>query len=127
MQRIGPRENPSSLTCNTRFVQMGPVELGGIEVHTSETVVVEVVFTLARSCRQPKQAISDALLPLLEMRGINLPGKRRYRRAFALYVESNLPFADAYHSAVMESLGIDEVISFDKHFDRIPGIMRIEP
>jgi len=106
---------------------MGPVELGGIEVHTSETVVVEVVFTLARSCRQPKQAISDALLPLLEMRGINLPGKRRYRRAFALDVESNLPFADAYHTAVMESLGIDEVIGFDKHFDRIPGIMRIEP
>jgi len=127
MQRIGPRENPSSLTCNTRFVQMGPVELGEIEVHTSETVVVEVVFTLEWSYRQPKQAISDALLPLLEMRGINLPGKRRYRRAFALYVESNLPFADAYHSAVMESLGIDEVISFDKHFDRIPGIMRIEP
>jgi len=27
----------------------------------------------------------------------------------------------------MESLGIDEVIGFDKHFDRIPGIMRIEP
>jgi predicted nucleic acid-binding protein len=35
--------------------------------------------------------------------------------------------ADAYHAAVMESLGITEVISFDRHFGRIPGITRAEP
>ncbi len=103
------------------------VERGEIEVHTTDTVVFEVVFTLERSYCQPKQAISDALLALLELPGINLPGKRRYRRAFDLYVQHSLPFADAYHAAVMESLGITEVISFDRHFDRIPGITRAEP
>jgi uncharacterized protein len=103
------------------------VERGEIEVHTCDTVVFEVVFTLERSYRQPSQAIGDALLPLLEMRGMTLPGKRRYRRAFELYVRHNLPFADAYHAAVMESMGINEVISFDRHFDRIPGLTRTEP
>jgi len=103
------------------------VERGEIEVFTSDTVVFEVVFTLERSYRKPKQPISDALLPLLELPGINLTGKRRYRRAFDLYVRHNLPFADAYHVAVMESLGVLEVISFDRHFDRIPGITRSEP
>jgi len=96
-------------------------------LHTSDTVVFEVVFTLERSYRQSKEAISDALLPLFELPGINLPGKRRYRRVFDLYVRHNLPFADAYHAAVMESLGMVEVISFDRHFDRIPGITRTEP
>ena len=103
------------------------VERGEIELHTSDTVVFEVVFTLERSYRQSKEAISDALLPLFELPGINLPGKRRYRRVFDLYVRHNLPFADAYHAAVMESLGMVEVISFDRHFDRLPGITRTEP
>jgi predicted nucleic acid-binding protein len=85
-----------------------------------------VLFTLERLYRQSKQAIGEALLPLLEMPGINLPGKRRYRKAFDVYIERNLPFADAYQVAVMESLGIDEVLSFDPHFDRVPGITRIE-
>jgi uncharacterized protein len=103
------------------------VERGEIEVSTSDTVVFEVVFTLERTYRQSKEAISNALLPLLELPGISLPGKRRYRSAFDLYVRHNLPFADAYHAAVMESLGVAEVISFDRHFDRIPGITRTEP
>jgi uncharacterized protein len=103
------------------------VERGEIDITTSDTVVFEVVFTLERSYRKPKQAISDALLPLIELAGLTLPGKRRYRRAFDLYVRHNLPFADAYHAAVMESLGVAEVISFDRHFDRIPGITRSEP
>jgi predicted nucleic acid-binding protein len=108
-------------------VLLAGVERGEIEVHTCDTVVFEVVFTLERTYRQSKRAIADALLPLLEMRKVNLPGKRRYRLAFDLYVQHNLPFADAYHAAVMESLGIDEVISFDRHFDRIPGLTRTEP
>jgi predicted nucleic acid-binding protein len=106
---------------------LGRVERGEIQVHTSDTVVFEVVFTLEWLYRQSKRAIGEALLPLLEMPGINLPGKRRYRRAFDLYIERNLPFADAYHVAGMESLGIDQVLSFDRHFDRVPGITRIEP
>jgi predicted nucleic acid-binding protein len=116
-----PEQSPRATACLER------VERGEIEVTTSDTVVFEVVVTLERSYRKPKQAISDALLPLLELPGLTLHGKRRYRRAFDLYVRHNLPFADAYHAAVMESLGVAEVISFDRHFDRIPGITRTEP
>jgi uncharacterized protein len=97
------------------------------QVHTSDLVVFEAVYTLQRTYRQPKAAIRDALLPLLELPAIVLPGKRRYRRVFAFYVNLNISFADAYHAVVMQQLGIGEVVSFDADFDRVPGLTRVEP
>lgn len=82
---------------------------------------------MQRYYRQPKEKIRDALLLLIELPGIVLPGKRRYRRAFDLYVTYNLSFADAYHAVLMERLKMKQIVTFDKGFDRLPGIKRVEP
>ena len=103
------------------------VEQGQVRVRTSELVVFEAVFTLERHYRLPKRKVRDSLLPLLELPGIVLPGKQRLREAFDLYVELNLPFADAYHAALVRRLGAVEMVSFDREFDRIPDIRRVEP
>ena len=84
------------------------------------------MFTLERSYRQPRDQIAAALLPLIELQGIILPGKRRFRHAFDLYVQESLPFGDAYHVALMEGPRLTQVVSFG-HFDRTPGVERIEP
>lgn len=97
------------------------------KARTTDTVVFEVVFTLERYYKHPKARILDTLLPLLELPGILLPGKKRLRKVFDLYVELNLPFADAYHAVLMKHLRLSEIVSFDKDFDRIPGIRRVEP
>jgi predicted nucleic acid-binding protein len=75
---------------------------------------------------RPKAAIRDSFLPLIELPGIVLPSKRRYRKVFSLYVESNLPFADAYHAVLMEQLNLTEIVSFDTDFDKIKGITRVK-
>ena len=103
------------------------IERGELHGRTSDLVVFEVVYTLQRTYKQPKAAIRDALLPLLELQGILLPGKRRYRRVFDLYVRLNVAFADAFHAVLMGQLKLTEVMSFDTEFDRIPGITRSEP
>lgn len=103
------------------------IENGEIEARISDVVVFEVVYTLQRSYRNPKAQIREALLPLLELPGIILPGKRRLRAVFDLYVESNISFADAYHAVLMKGAGIDQIVSFDREFDRVPGIERVEP
>ena len=103
------------------------IERGELQVRTADTVIFETVFTLQRFYRQPREAIRDALLPLLELPGIVLPGKRRFRRVFDLYIERNLSFADAYHAVLMEHLKLTEIATFDRGFDRAPGIRRIEP
>ena len=94
-------------------------------VRTADTVIFETVFTLQRHYRIPKERIAETVLPLIELPGIVLPGKRKFRKVFALYVEQNLPFADAYHAVLMESLKLTRIATFDHHFDRIPGIQRL--
>lgn len=103
------------------------VEMGESQVRTADTVVFEVVFTLQRQYGHPKARIRDAVLPLIELPGVNLPGKRRFRRVFDIYVDLNLSFADAYHAVLMQQSKLDEIVTFDRGFDRVRGIRRVEP
>lgn len=90
-------------------------------------MIFETVYTFQRSYRQPKSNIRAAFLPLVELPGILLPGKRRFRKVFAYYVDDNISFADAYHAVLMEGLKLSQIVSFDREFDRISSIERVEP
>ena len=103
------------------------IEQGSLKVRTADTVIFETVFTLERVYRQSKEAIRNAFLPLIELPGIILPGKRRVRRVFAYYIEKNISFADAYHAVLTESFGLEQIVSFDRDFNRISSITRVEP
>jgi predicted nucleic acid-binding protein len=103
------------------------IERGEIRVRISDTVIFETVFVLERHYGIAKAAIRENVLPLLQLAGIVLPGKRRFHRVFDLYVDLNLSFADAYHAVLMRGLGLDEIVSFDRQFDRVPSISRVEP
>src|SRR5713101_1769398 len=69
------------------------IERGQLQVRLADTVVFETVFTLERTYRIAKARIKDIVLPLIEMRGMVLPGKKNFRRVFELYVELNISFA----------------------------------
>jgi predicted nucleic acid-binding protein len=102
------------------------IEEGQIKVRTSDTVIFETVFTLQKVYRRPKAAIRETFLPLIELPGIVLPQKRRYRKVFSLHVDGNVPFADAYHAVLMEHLNLTEIVTFDTDFDHIEGITRVK-
>jgi predicted nucleic acid-binding protein len=118
-------DDPDRSPRATAFLER--IEQGQLRVRTAETVIFETVYTLQRTYRQPKPAIRDALLALIELPGIILPGKRRFRRVFDLYVNLNISFADAYHAALMDQWKLTEVVRFDAEFDRVAGIKRLEP
>src|SRR5579859_4320725 len=84
-----PNHSPRAKAYLTR------IEQGEIRVRTSDTVIFETVFTLQRRYRSSRSEIRDNLLPLIELPGVDLPGKRAYRKVFDLYVNLNIPFADA--------------------------------
>ena len=103
------------------------IERGEQRARIADTVVFEIVFTLQRQYRVPKAEIREQVLALIELPAFELRGKDRLRRAFDRYVELNLSFADAYHSTLMEWEKLTQIVSFDRGFDRVPGITRVEP
>ena len=116
-------DHPEHSAKATAFLSRG--EQGEQKVRIADTVVFETVFTLQRHYRVSKEKIRETVLPLILLPGVILPGTRRFRKVFDLYVEQNLPFADAYHAVLMEQLKITEIATFDEHFDHIPGIQRL--
>ncbi len=119
------QDNPAQSPRASAYLQQ--IEDGTIRAHTEPTVIFETVYLLEKQYRIPRIIVHDGILALLDLPGIVIPGKKRLRDAFALYIERNLPFADAYHIAVMRAEGLNEIVTFDREFDRITGILRIEP
>ena len=73
--------------------------------------------------------IAERLKPLLLLRGVQLPHKQTTCEALDLYAaHQGLDFADALEIAHMQRLGLTEIYSYDKHFDRFKGhVRRVEP
>jgi predicted nucleic acid-binding protein len=116
-----PVESPRA----TAFINS--IEQGKVRAHLTDTVILETVQALERTSNQDKAAIRDALLLLLALPEIVLPGKERYEKVFSRYVAANVSFAAAYHAVLMEELKLTEIVSFDTDFDRIAGLTRREP
>ncbi len=76
----------------------------------------------------PRAVIRDGVLPIVLLPGMVLSGKQIYRRVFNWYAEHRrLSFADCYHAALVERQGLPAIISFDRDYDRLTEIRRIEP
>ena len=118
-------DNPDQTPRATAYLQR--IERGEVRAVTSETVVFETVFVVDRRQGLRPSAIRDLVGPIVALPGLHVPDKHRLLRALDTFATFNIPFADAQHAVVMESMGLSEIVSFDHHFDRIPGITRIEP
>ncbi len=105
-------------------------ELGEEELTTCEAVITEVVYVLSSRgvYRLSHAEVQSRFAPLLRLRGLRLPAKQVYLRALDLYaVHPGLDFEDVLAVAHMEQAGIDELLSYDRDFDRIAGLRRSEP
>ena len=106
------------------------LERGQEEASTCEAVLAEVVYVLESKAHYAlaHHEISARLRPLLALRGFKLPNKRTYLRALDLY-ESHafLDFEDAILAAQVERGLAEAIVSYDTDFDRVPGIVRLEP
>ena len=102
---------------------------GEIALITSECVIAELVYVLSseRLYGLPRSEIRTLLYPLLSLPGLKLPHRATYLRALDLYAAYPIDFEDAILVAQMERQGVDEIYSYDRDFDRVPELIRLEP
>ena len=96
----------------------------------TEAVVAEVVYVLSSRVLYgfSRQEVHTKLGYLLSLPGIVVENKSRCVRALDLYVEQNrLSYVDALVAAAAMEQSPSEVYSFDRGFDRIEGLTRLEP
>lgn len=106
------------------------VNAGREELTTCEAVITEAVYVLSgrKGYRLPRETVRDLLRPIIAMQGLRLHKKRVYLLALDLYVtHPQLDYEDALIVAHMQDAGINEVVTYDRDFDRIPDVLRAEP
>lgn len=104
------------------------VQRGEEKVETSLPVIFETVYTLQRFYRVPRTQIQQLLSDVIRLRGVHLSGKDLVLRALTLYTaHTGLSIADAYNVVYMQARGIQEVYSWDTDFDKVEGLIRVEP
>lgn len=76
----------------------------------------------------PAPEVAARLEPVFSLPGLHIQGKERIKHALDLYAAYPfLDFEDALIIAHLERSGSEELMSYDRHFDRVPGVHRIEP
>jgi predicted nucleic acid-binding protein len=105
------------------------VQGGHLAVAAPLTVIADAVYVLSapHSYGLPRSEVAALLLPLVQLPGFQIPQKQVVVRALMLFGEVNVDFGDAMLIASMEAEGVRTIITHDRHFDRIPGIHRVEP
>lgn len=94
-------------------------------------VVAEVVYVLTSpriGYQLNPEEIRARLRPVLSLPGLKFSQKRTCLRALDLYAHYRmLDFEDVFCVAAMERANIAELLSYDRGFDRVQGIIRWEP
>jgi uncharacterized protein len=102
---------------------------GEIKLITSEAIITEVVYVLSSEnlYKLSRNEIQLLLTPIITLKGLKLSQKKLYLRALEVYALKNIDFEDALSFAYMENRKVKEIYSYDRDFDKLDGINRIEP
>jgi predicted nucleic acid-binding protein len=103
------------------------IAAGKIKVQLTVAIVFEVVFILEKHYQFPRPDILEQLLNLLALPGIRLRGKKMFEEVFLLWAGKSLSFIDAYHAVLARHVANGKIVTFDRDFDNLAGITRIDP
>lgn len=90
-------------------------------------MIFETVFLLEKSYQLTKTEVREKLTAILALQGLHLAEKRLCLEGLDEFVNQNISYADAYNAAWPRQAGIVDVYSWDREYERLAGLRRIEP
>jgi len=100
---------------------------GNIVGVSTSLVIAEVIWVLVKFYGWDKEEICNNIEFILITPNIRFKDKAILVNAVNVYREKNISFIDAYNYSFMRANGINEVFSFDRDYDKLPDINRLEP
>ena len=94
---------------------------------TSDMVIAEIICVLEPYYELNKSDIRESVEKILNTRNLHCPNREIIISALSIYVDKNIDFIDALNAFMLKRDEINEIYSYDRHFDRIDWIKRIEP
>jgi predicted nucleic acid-binding protein len=94
---------------------------------TSDMVVAEIIWVLESYYELEKQDIREKLEKILNTQNLHCPNRGIIINALSLYVEKNIDYIDSYNAYLLSIHKMSEIYSYDKHFDRLDWLKRLEP
>lgn len=103
------------------------VEAGSEEVFLPDIILADIIWILEGYYKQSRELIRDWITTILSLQGLDFSDKNVALDALDIYVDKGIDWSDAFTASQMADRGIAEIYSFDKHFNRVDGITRVEP
>lgn len=100
---------------------------GKIALVTSGMVIAELIWTLLSYYKVAKADIVEKVSIIISTDSLYIHDKDIIADALVLYSRKNIDYIDAYNAVFMRYHGVDEIYSYDRDFDAIEGVKRVEP
>jgi predicted nucleic acid-binding protein len=94
---------------------------------TSDMVIAEIIWTLHSFYKVPKEEIIEKVTIIINTPNLKIPNKKLIFEVLALFGQKNIDYIDAYNAVFLKNNGCSEIYSYDRDFDRLEDIKRIEP
>jgi predicted nucleic-acid-binding protein len=102
------------------------IDEGTENVFLPDIILADIIWILEGYYKQTKENIREWITAILSLQGLAFSDKDMALEALDIYVDKKTDWSDAFTASQMLQREITEIYSFDKHFDRIDGIARIE-
>lgn len=103
-------------------------ESGEITLFTSESVIAEVIYVLSSPAlyRTSRTELVMALVPVITNRGLEIDHKASILQALERFAITRFDFEDCLSFEHVKRQRLDGIFSYDRDFDRMPDIARLE-
>lgn len=103
------------------------LERGEISMRTTESIICKVIYVLKNIYSFSREDISKYLRIILSIKTLTFDNKAAILEALKIYSKNKLDMEDYILQAKMKVEEIKEIYSYDRDFDKLEGIIRLEP
>jgi len=100
---------------------------GNIMGISTSLVIAEVIWVLKKFYNWDKEEICNNVELILKTPNIRFNQRSVIVKAINLYKDKNISFIDAYNYSFIRANGVTEIYSFDRDFDKLKDVKRLEP